>query len=63
MLYLNEEIVMAHWLVNTAGVGAFIAIFVAVVVLAAYVSMLRWIQLAPPDPVKDEGDEAEDARQ
>ncbi len=40
---------MAHWLIDTAGLGSLIAIGVALIVLAAYARMLFWIQGAPSD--------------
>jgi hypothetical protein len=38
---------MGHWIVDTAGIGAAIAIGVGLSVFAAYVGVLRWIQTAP----------------
>ncbi len=40
---------MAHWLIDTAGIGSLIVVAVALGVLAAYVRMLRWIQAAPDE--------------
>ena len=41
---------MAHWLIDTAGVGALIAITVAGTVFLVYVRLLGWIAGAPRDP-------------
>lgn len=38
---------MAHWIINTAGVGGIIVGLVAIPVFIAYVRMVRWIALAP----------------
>jgi hypothetical protein len=42
---------MGYWFVNTAGIGSIIVFAVGLSVFAAYLSMLRWIQTAPPDPI------------
>jgi hypothetical protein len=42
---------MTFWFVDTAGIGSIIVFTVGLSVMAAYLSMLRWIQTAPPDPV------------
>lgn len=42
---------MGHWLVDTAGIGSLVVMGVGCFVLIAYVTMLRWIQSAPRDPV------------
>ena len=42
---------MGHWIIDTAGIGSLIAGLVAVAVLLAYGSMMRWI-LTSPRPVK-----------
>jgi hypothetical protein len=47
---------MAHWLIDTAGIGALIAITAAGTVFLVYVRLLRWIAAAPRD------DEAPKAR-
>jgi hypothetical protein len=54
---------MGYWFVNTAGIGSIIVFAVGLSVLAAYLSMLRWIQTAPSDPAPvstgaDQPDEA-----
>ncbi len=41
---------MAHWILDTAGVGGIIVGLIAVGVLVAYVRMVRWIALAPRPP-------------
>ena len=47
---------MGHWLADTAGIGSIIVLSVGVLVLAAYILMLRWIQRAPPEVgSQDEG--------
>ena len=47
---------MGHWLADTAGIGSIIVLSVVVLVLAAYVYMLRWIQRAPREVgSQDEG--------
>lgn len=47
---------MGHWLADTAGIGSIIVLSVVVLVLAAYILMLRWIQRAPPEVgSQDEG--------
>jgi|GEM_PF-1354324 hypothetical protein len=40
---------MAHWIIDTAGVGSLIVLLVAGSVLIAYVLMARWIVQAPRD--------------
>jgi hypothetical protein len=40
---------MAHWIIDTAGVGSLIVFAVASPVLIAYVLMVRWIAAAPRD--------------
>jgi hypothetical protein len=40
---------MAHWLVDTPGIGSLIAIGIAVAVLAADIRLLRWIRSAPAE--------------
>jgi hypothetical protein len=42
---------MGYWFVDTAGIGSIIVLSVGFSVLVAYVTMLRWIQTAPRDPV------------
>lgn len=42
---------MGYWLMDTAGIGSIIVLVVGFSILAAYVTMLRWIQAAPRDPV------------
>jgi hypothetical protein len=50
---------MGYWLMDTAGIGSIIVLAVGFSILAAYITMLRWIQAAPRDPVLVET-EAED---
>ena len=51
---------MGHWLVDTAGIGSIIVLSVGVLVLAADVYMLRWIQRSPREVgSQDEGIVAE----
>lgn len=51
---------MGHWLADTAGIGSIIVLSVGVLVLAAYILMLRWIQRAPREVAsQDEGAVAE----
>lgn len=38
---------MAHWLLDTAGIGALIVLCTAGPVLLAYIGMVRWIAKAP----------------
>ncbi len=38
---------MAHWIIDTAGVGGIIVGLIAVTVFIAYVRMVRWIARAP----------------
>ena len=38
---------MAHWIIDTAGVGGIIVGLVAIPVFIAYVRMVRWIAAAP----------------
>lgn len=38
---------MAHWILDTAGVGSLIVFLVAGSVLIAYILMTRWIVQAP----------------
>lgn len=45
---------MAHWILDTAGVGGIIVGLIAVAVLIAYVRMVRWIAAAPPPQRKPE---------
>ncbi len=40
---------MAHWIIDTAGVGSLIVFVVAGSALIAYVLMIRWIARAPQD--------------
>jgi hypothetical protein len=47
---------MGHWLMDTAGIGSIIVLAVGFSVLAAYVYMLRWIQIAPRDLAPAETD-------
>jgi hypothetical protein len=42
---------MGYWLVDTAGIGSIIVLAVGFSILVAYITMLRWIQAAPRDPV------------
>lgn len=42
---------MGHWLVDTAGIGSLVVLGVGFSVLIAYLTILRWIQSAPRDPV------------
>jgi hypothetical protein len=44
---------MAHWIIDTAGVGGIIVGLVAVPVLIAYFRMVRWIAAAPRPPQAD----------
>lgn len=41
---------MAHWFLNTPGIGSIVVFTVGGSVLTAYITALRWIQTAPPDP-------------
>jgi alpha-galactosidase/6-phospho-beta-glucosidase family protein len=41
---------MAHWIIDTAGVGGIIVGLVAIPVLIAYFRMVRWIAAAPRAP-------------
>lgn len=41
---------MAHWILDTAGVGGIIVGLVAVPVLIVYFRMVRWIAAAPQPP-------------
>ncbi len=40
---------MAHWILDTAGIGGIIVGLVAIPVLIAYIRMVRWIAAAPRD--------------
>jgi len=40
---------MAHWLIDTAGIGSLIVFVVAGSVFVAYIVMVRWIARAPRD--------------
>ncbi|MGC8779812.1 MAG: hypothetical protein ACP5UQ_03015 [Anaerolineae bacterium] len=40
---------MAHWIIDTAGVGSLIVFMVAGSVLIAYALMTRWIVQAPKE--------------
>ncbi len=40
---------MAHWILDTAGIGGIIVALVAIPVLIAYIRMVRWIAAAPRD--------------
>lgn len=42
---------IAHWLIDTPGIGAMIVIAIGLGVLAIYGLAIRWIQSAPPDSV------------
>lgn len=48
---------MGHWLIDTAGVGAMIAILVGASVAATYLAVLRWIKIAPPDHAQNDPSE------
>lgn len=41
---------MAHWFLNTPGIGSIIVFAVGSSALTAYLTALHWIQAAPPDP-------------
>ena len=43
---------MAHWILDTAGIGSIIVFVVAGSVFLAYVAMVRWIAAAPRDEKK-----------
>ncbi len=43
---------MAHWLIDTAGIGSLIVFIVAGSVFVAYVAMVRWIARTPRDEKK-----------
>ncbi len=51
---------MAHWLVDTAGIGSIIVFTVGLSVLVTYIFMLRWIQTTPSDPVPVTADQSEE---
>jgi hypothetical protein len=40
---------MAHWMLDTAGIGSIIVAIVAGAVFLAYAAMVRWIATAPRD--------------
>jgi hypothetical protein len=40
---------MAHWILDTAGIGGIIVALVAIPILIAYIRMVRWIAAAPRD--------------
>ncbi len=44
---------MAHWIIDTAGVGGIIVGLIAIPVLIAYVRMVHWIASAPKPPEAD----------
>jgi hypothetical protein len=44
---------MAHWILDTAGIGGIIVGLVAIPVLIAYIRMVRWIAAAPRPPQAD----------
>lgn len=44
---------MAHWIIDTAGVGGIIVGLIAISVLIAYFRMVRWIAAAPRSPQAD----------
>ncbi len=41
---------MAHWFLDTPGIGSIIVFAVGISALTAYLTALRWIRAAPPDP-------------
>jgi len=48
---------MAHWIIDATGGGSVIVAIVALSVLAAYGTMLRWILTAPwPEPGRPQGE-------
>jgi len=44
---------MAHWILDTAGIGGIIVGLVAIPVFIAYVRMVRWIASASRAPQAD----------
>ncbi len=44
---------MAHWFLDTAGIGALVVVCTAGPVLLAYIGLVRWIASAP----REDGDE------
>lgn len=41
---------MAYWFLNTPGIGSIIVFAVGFSALTGYLTALRWIRAAPPDP-------------
>ncbi|MCL4300526.1 MAG: hypothetical protein KJ077_32620 [Anaerolineae bacterium] len=40
---------LAYWIIDTAGVGSFIALLIPGVAFIAYILTVRWVQAAPPE--------------
>lgn len=55
MTHFQRQVIMeavAHWLIDTPGIGAMIVIAIGLGVLTTYGLTVRWIQSAPPDSVR-----------
>lgn len=52
---------MGHWFIDTAGIGSIIVFVVGFTTLVVYIYMLRWIQTAPPEPIREPAESAIEA--